>query len=78
MSCVTLNAGEDFSPFYDDLRSQLIPTLTGRPPASNLEFTLFSLLAHLGGLGVRIPSKDAEIEVLSTGHLYAKITHLET
>ena len=44
------------------IRSGLIPALTGRPPPNNLECDLFALPARLGGLGIRLPSKNADRE----------------
>ena len=41
-------------------------TLTGRPPPSDLECTLFALPARLGGLGIGIPSKNAARELHSS------------
>ena len=43
-------------------RTKLIPTLIGRPSPSDLECTLFALPARLGGLGITIPSKQADQE----------------
>ena len=50
------------NPLDDSLRTKLIPTLTGRPPPSDLECILFALPARLGGLGITIPSKQADQE----------------
>ena len=45
-------------PLDDALRSTLLPALTGRPPPSDLECSLFALPARLGGLGIGIPSRS--------------------
>ena len=66
LSRVIPNAGEVFSPLDNALRLQLIPALTSQPPPNELEFSLFSLLARLGGLGIQIPSRAAESELLSS------------
>ena len=48
------------------LQSELIPTLTGRPPPSELDRKLFALPARLGGLGIGIPSKNSDREFLAS------------
>ena len=53
-------------PLDDALRSVLLPALTGRPPPSDLECTLFALPARLGGLGIGIPSRNATRELHSS------------
>ena len=47
-------------PLDDNLRT--IPTLTGRPPPSDLECALFALPARMGGLGITVPSMQADQE----------------
>ena len=54
--------GPLLKPLDDALRSVLLPALTGRPPPSDLECTLFALPARLGGLGIGIPSRNAARE----------------
>ena len=49
-------------PLDDALRTKLISALTGRPPPNDLEHTLFALPARMGGLGITIPSKQADQE----------------
>ena len=49
-------------PLDNAIRSDLIPALTGRPPPNVLECELFVLPARLGGLGIRLPSKNADRE----------------
>ena len=44
------------------LCTELIPSLTGRPPPSNLECALFALPARTRGLGICIPSMRADQE----------------
>ena len=58
--------GPLLKPLDDALRSTLLPALTGRPPPSDLECTLFALPARLGGLGIGIPSKNAAQELHSS------------
>ena len=53
-------------PLDDVLRSVLLPALTGRPPPSDLECTLFTLPARLSGLGIGIPSRNAIRELHSS------------
>ena len=60
------NISNLLKPLDDTLRTKLIPTLTGRPPPSDLECALFALPARMGGLGVTIPSKQADQEHLSS------------
>ena len=50
----------------DAMWSTLLPALTGRPPPSALEHSLFALPARLGGLGISIPSKHATHEFRSS------------
>ena len=47
---------------YIRILRKLIPTLTGRPPLSDLECALFALPARMGGLGITIPSMQANQE----------------
>ena len=53
-------------PLDDALRTNLLPTVTGRPIPNDLECDLFALQVQHGGLGIRIPSKVAERELLSS------------
>ena len=53
-------------PLDDAMWSTLLPALTGRPPPSALEHSLFALPARLGGLGIGIPSKHATHEFCSS------------
>ena len=48
------------------LRTNLIHAITGRSPPNDLECDLFALLARHGGLGIRIPSKNADRELQSS------------
>ena len=43
-------------PLEDTIRSQLIPTWTGKPPPSDIVRNLFALPARLGGLGIINPA----------------------
>ena len=56
------NISNLLKPLDDILRTKLIPTLTGRPPPSDLECALFALPARMGGLGITIPSMQADQE----------------
>ena len=56
------NVSNLLKPLDDSLRTKLIPTLTGGPPPSDLECTLFALPARLGGLGITIPSNQGDQE----------------
>ena len=53
-------------PLDNVLRTNLIPAITGRPPPNDLEYDLFGLPARHGGLGIRIPSKNADRELQSS------------
>ena len=46
--------------------TNLIPAVTGRPAPNNLECDLFTLPVWHGGFVIRIPSKVAERELLSS------------
>ena len=56
------NISNLLKPLDDTLRTKLIPALTGKPPPSDLECALFALPARLGGLGITIPSQQADLE----------------
>ena len=56
------NISNLLKPLDDTLRTKLIPALTGKPPPSDLECVLFAPLARLGGLGISIPSQQADLE----------------
>ena len=50
----------------ESLRAKLLPALTGRPPPSDLECSLFALPARLGCLGIGMPSKNTDKELQSS------------
>ena len=60
--CRTVPNSDLLKPLDDALRTKLIPALTGKPPPNDLECTLFALPARMGGLGITIPSKQADQE----------------
>ena len=66
LSRVTPNIGHLLTPLDTVLRMDLLPALTGRPPPNDLECDLFALPARLGGLGIRIPSRNADRELQSS------------
>ena len=66
LSRVTPNISHLLTPLDTALTSVLLPALTGKPPPNNTELDLFSLPARLVGLGIRIPSKNAEKELHSS------------
>ena len=66
LSRVLPNISHLLVPLDDALRTNLVPTLTGRPAHNDLECDLFALPARQGGLGIRVPSKAAERELLSS------------
>ena len=53
-------------PLDNALRTKLIPALTRKSPPSDLEWALFALPARLGGLGITIPSQQANQDHLSS------------
>ena len=53
-------------PLDDVLRTNLIPAITGWSPPNDLECDLFAIPARQGGLGLRIPSKNADRELQSS------------
>ena len=66
LSRVTSNIGHLLTPLDTVLRMDLLPALTGRSPPNDLECDLFALPARLGGLGIRIPSRNADRELQSS------------
>ena len=66
LSRVTPNIGHLLTPLDTVLRMDLLPALTGRSPPNDLECDLFALLVRLGGLGIRIPSRNADRELQSS------------
>ena len=50
------------TPIEDMIRSNLIPSLTGRAPPGDLERLLLSLPPRLGGLGFTIPTNLSAFE----------------
>ena len=54
--------GDLLQPLEDNIRTKLIPALTGRSPPNDCERELFALPARLGGLGLVNPSKRAPDE----------------
>lgn len=63
---VTPNISHLLIPLDTALRTELLPALTGRPAPNDQECALFALPAQHGGLGIRIPSKNAERELQSS------------
>ena len=59
----------------DALRTELLPALTSRAPPNDQEFALFALPARHGGLGVRLPSKNAEREFQSSELITSSLTN---
>ena len=66
LSRVTPDISQLLLPLDDALRTNLIPAVTGQPAPNDLECDLFALPARHGGLGIRVPSKVAERELLSS------------
>ena len=62
----TPNISQLMIPLDEILRTHLLPSLTGNPPPNDMESTLFALPAREGGLGIRIPSKQADQEYKSS------------
>ena len=60
LSRVTPNISHLLNPLDVALKAKLLPALTGKPTPNDQECALFSLPAQHGGLGIRIPSKNAE------------------
>ena len=53
-------------PLDNALRTNLLPAVTGHPAPNDLECELFALPARHGELGIHIPSKVADRELLSS------------
>ena len=56
------NISKFFTPMEDIIRSNLIPSLTGKAPPGDLERLLLSLPPRLDGLGFTIPTNLSAIE----------------
>ena len=63
-------------PLEDIIRSQLIPSWTGRAPPSDLERELFALPVRLGGLGIVNPAYHSFIEFQASISISAPLSHL--
>ena len=66
LSRTTPGISHIMEPLDESLRCKLLPALTGRPPPSDLECSLFALPARLGGLGIGVPSRNADRELQSS------------
>ena len=66
LSRVTPNVSHLLIPLDFALRTELLPALTDRPIPNDQEWALFALPVRHGGLGIRIPSKNAERELQSS------------
>ena len=62
LSCTTPDIGEHLDQLETTLRMKVIPSLTGRPPPSDAEYTLLTLPASLRGIGVCDLSKRSSDE----------------
>ena len=60
------NISHLLKPLDGILQTNLIPALTGRPQPNDLEYALFALPTRTGGLGITIPSKQANQKHLSS------------
>ena len=58
----TPDIAESLQPIEDKIRNSLIPNTTGHTIRSDLERSLFSLPAKLGGLAIINPVDMADIE----------------
>ena len=58
----TPDIAELLQPFEDAILTELLPTMTGHSAINMLERRLFSLPACLGGLGIGIPTEQAEVQ----------------
>ncbi len=70
------------TPLDEILRTHLLLALTRNPPPNDIETELFALPAREGGLGIRIPSEQANHEHQSslciTSSLHNGITNQES
>ena len=66
LSRTTPNISHLMKPLDEILRTHLLPALTGNSPPNDTESALFALPAREGGLGIRIPSKQAHQEYQSS------------
>ena len=65
--CRTMpNISQLMIPLDEILLTHLLPALTGNPPPNGMESMLFALPVREGGLGIRIPSKQANLEYQSS------------
>ena len=60
----------------DTIRSDFIPSITGRPPPNDSVRNLLALPARLGGLGILDPSLRSDDEFNASTKVTAPLTHL--
>jgi len=77
LSRVTPNISHLLIPLDTALRTQLQPTLTGRPTPNDRECALFALPARHGGLGDMNPLQECRkrTAVLPTSHLLPRVPY---
>ena len=56
------NLSNHFQHLENTIRSVFIPTLTRNPPSNYSDHELFALPARLGGLGLRNPARNCNLE----------------
>ncbi len=62
LSRTSLNISNILQPLENIIRTVFIPTVTGRPPPNDSDRDMFALPARLGGLGLRIPTRQCDLE----------------
>ena len=70
----TPGTSRQLHPVDQVLRSELIPALIRRSLPNDLECKLFALPASLGGLGIEIPSKNADKEFSASMNICKALT----
>ena len=66
--------GHLLEPLEQVIQEKFIPAITGRPSCSKIERSLLALPARMGGLGLTIPSADAEHCYEASSKITAPIT----
>ena len=72
----TPNIEDLLGPLEDCIRHNLIPSLTGRAPPSNLDRNLFALPARLGGLGIVNPTLLSTFEFNASVSITSPLSNL--
>ena len=67
------NVDHALQPLEDQIRSQLIPVITGHSPPNDTTRDLFSLPARLGGIGLINPTKSSSLQHQASSSISAPL-----